>query len=337
MLIWFKSHKFITLLAILAVIFGLYFYLQTNKPTYQQYTVTKGNINEILELSGRIQADTSATLRFNAGGLVTYLGAKEGDLVKKWQTLASLDSRQLQKTMEQKLNLYAIQRGTFDQTIDDNDNSIPAGELGNTLKRLLAKNQYQLDNTIKDVEYQDLSLKLSRLSAPIAGILVHSPINTPNVQVTATDTWIVLDPSTLYLSADLDETDLKRVSLGQKVIVTLDAYPDHDIVSSILSISFTPKETSAGTTYEVKIPLPSEELSKLRLGLNGTASVILSEKQDVLTLPSSALSSSGTKTVVLVKSGKKYEEKEIETGIENAGVVEIKTGLGELDHVYTSK
>ncbi|MFZ2199373.1 MAG: efflux RND transporter periplasmic adaptor subunit [Microgenomates group bacterium] len=336
MLAWIKSHKLIAFVVVAVVAFGIYRYTQGKKVEYVEYTVEKKSIKETFELSGKVVAGTSATLRFGAGGLVTYMGAKEGDSVKKWQTLASVDSRQLQKTLDQKLNLYAIQRGTFDQTIDDNDNSVPDNDLGRTLKRLLEKNQYQLDNTVKDVEYLDLSLKLSRLSSPIAGVLVHSSITTPNVQVALTDTWVVIDPTSLYFSADLDETDLKRASVGQKVIVTLDAYPDKNFETKIDSISYSPKETSAGTTYEVRLAL-SGDLRALRLGLNGTAAIILQDKSDVLALPSSALSGTGGNTTVLVKNGQKYEEKKVETGVENEGMVEIVSGLGESDHVYTKK
>lgn len=337
MLNWLKSHKVVVVLTIL-VLLGIWYYVASRpKVVYDEFQVSRGSISDTLELSGKVRADQSATLRFLAGGLVTYLGAKEGDTVKKWQTLASVDSRQLQKTLEQKLNLYAIQRGTFDQTVDDNNNSIPAGELGNTLERLLAKNQYQLDNTVKDVEYQNLSIQLSRLTSPITGILVQSPITTSGVQVMATDTWIVVDPSTLYLSADLDETDLKRVSVGQKVNILLDAYPDLKIISSIKSIAYSPKETTTGTTYEVKIGLTQDDVKNLRLGLNGTAGVVLSEKDNTLILPASAVSNSGSKPFVYVKSGNNYSEKFIETGIENGGVVEVLGGLSEGDHVYAKK
>lgn len=314
-----------------------YFFGRGPKASYDSFTVTRQNVSDTLELSGKVAAGSSATLRFSAGGLVTYLGAKEGDTIKKWQILASVDPRQLQKTLEQKLNLYAIQRGTFDQTIADNSLSSPAGDLGNTLTRLLAKNQYQLDNTVKDVEYQNLSLQLSRLTSPIAGVLIQSPTTVANVQVLPTDTWVVVDPTSLYLSADLDETDLRRVSINQKVIVTLDAFPDHPVNSTISSIAFSPKETSTGTTYEVKIGLSQGDISTLRLGLNGTAGVILTEKDHVLTLPMSAVSNTNGSSFVYVQYGKNYGEKPIQTGIENAGVVEITGGLSEGDHVYAKK
>lgn len=337
MLSWIKTHKLWATVIVLVIAFAGYRYYQSQQIEYTEYPVSRATLRDTLELSGKVASDRSASLRFLAGGLVTYLGPKEGDSVKQWQTLASIDTRQLNKVMEQKLNLYNIQRTTFDQTIDDNDNSVPDGELGDTLKRLLEKNQYQLENTVADVEYHDLTLKLSRLSSPISGILIHAPIDTANIQVTAADTWLVVDPDSLYFSADLDESDLGRVELGQKVIVTLDAFPDQEFPSSIEHISYRPKETSVGTTYEVKLSLPKAEMSKLRLGLNGTAAIILEEKKDVLTLPSSALTLKDGKTQVTIKNGNKYETREIETGIENGGIVEILSGLGDQDYVYTEK
>src|SRR3989339_327320 len=337
MFAWIRAHKMLVGVVLLVLFGGWYFFGRRPKVEYAEFTPTRSSISETLELSGKVVADKSATLRFSAGGLVTYLGAKEGDHVKKWQTLSSVDSRQLQKTLDQKLNLYAIQRGTFDQTIDDNDNSVPDGDLARTLKRLLEKNQYQLDNTVKDVEYLDLSSKLSRLSSPVAGVLVHAPIHSVGVQVIVTDTWTVIDPSSLYFSADLDETDLKRVSVGQKVVVSLDAYPDHSITSSIVSISYGPKETTSGTTYEVKIGLSPSDTQDLRLGLNGTAGIVLSEKDNVLTLPSSAITNTAGKSVVYLQIGRKYVERPLEIGIENGGVAEILSGISEGDHVYAKQ
>ncbi|TXH06447.1 MAG: efflux RND transporter periplasmic adaptor subunit [Candidatus Moraniibacteriota bacterium] len=337
MLTWIKNHKIATIVIIVVLVLGGYYYTHQTKPEYTSYTVETGTIKDTLELSGKVSAEGMAVLRFPTGGLITYLGANEGDTVKKWQTLASIDSRQVQKTLEQKLNLYAIQRGTFEQTIDDNDNSVPDADLGRELKRLLAQNQYQLENTVKDVEYLDLSLKLTRLSSPLSGILVKSPIKTSGVNVLATDTWIVVDPTTLYFSADLDETELKRVKIGMPVEIKLDAYPDQTIKSAISSIAYAPKETTSGTVYEIKLAIDESDLESLRLGLNGSATVILLEKKDVLRLPSSALTFEGVKSSVYVKNGDDYDPKEIEIGIENDGFVEIIKGLSQNDQVYSPK
>jgi RND family efflux transporter MFP subunit len=313
---------------------GWYFFGRGPKVSYSEYQVSRGQIQDTLELSGQVMADNTATLRFVTGGLVTYVGAKEGDAVKKWQTLASLDTRQLQKVLDEKLNLYAVQRMTFEQTVDDNDNSVPAGDLANTLKRLLAKNQYQLDNTVKDVEYQDLALKLAKVYSPMNGILVKAPVTSPNVTVLASDAWIVVDPTSLYFSADLDETDLKRVHEGQKVTLKIDAFPDQKIQTTIRSISYSPTETSTGTTYKVKMAIPATDMASLRLGLNGTAAVILDEKEQALLLPSAAITTTGTASSVYRQNGKTYTTTPIKIGIENGGMVEVTEGLSEGERVF---
>lgn len=337
MIAWLKSHKVLVSLILVFLVVGAVIYLRRPTPSYTSYLVKRETIKDTLELSGKITANNSATLRFGAGGLVTYLGAHEGDMVKKWQTLASIDTRQLQKVLEQKLNLYAIQRGTFEQTIDDFDNSVPAGDDERELKRLLEKNQYQLDNTVKDVEYQDLTLKLSRLTSPISGILVHSPITSSNVQVLATDTWVVIDPNSLYFSADVDETDLSRVKVGQEVEVSLDAFADRTFPAAISFISYSPKETTSGTTYEVKISFTQADLSLFRLGLNGTGRVILNTKEGVLTLPSAALTGQNGSVSILLKNGNRYNPQSVSTGLENDGTVEITSGVSEGETVYVQE
>ena len=337
MLTWLKTHKLVVGLILLAIIFGIYRFINTRQVSYEEYTVTRGNIQETLELSGEVDAEKYATLRFLTGGLTSYVGAQEGDSIAKWQTLASLDSRQLHKVLEQKLNLYAIERGEFDQGQDDYQKNIDDGDIDQELRRLLEKNQYQLDNTVKDVEYQDLALKLSRIYSPISGILVESPSVSAGSIVAATDKWVVVDPLSLQFVADLDETELVRVHSGQAVQITLDAFPDKIYSSSVGSISFSPKETTTGTVYTIKMPLSASDLADLRLGLNGTAAIILSRKDDAVLLPSAAVTTLDGKTVVYVKSGNKYLAKTVTTGIENNGQIEIVSGMAEGEHVYQEK
>lgn len=337
MLSWLKSHKLIVLAILLAALGVWYFFIRRPQVEYTQYSVQQQDLVETLELSGKISAANSATLRFGAGGLVTYLGAQEGDTVKKWTTLASIDTRQLQKTMTQKLNLYAIERTEFDQGQDDYDKNIRDGDIDKELRRLLQKNQYQLDNTVKDVEYQDLALRLTRLTSPLNGVLIQSPITTSNVQVLATDTWVVVDPTSLYFSADVDETDLSRISVGQAVRVELDAFPESVFPASISSISYSPKETTSGTTYEVKVKFADLDSTRFRLGLNGTAAVILEQMSAIPTLPLEAVTGQNGDAYVYVKSGKKYVRQNVTTGIEDEGVVEISSGLSTQDVVYAPK
>jgi RND family efflux transporter MFP subunit len=330
----FFTKRRILLLAVVAIT-GLIIwrYFQRNGDNYNQYQVEVRDITETIELSGEVDAKLREDLHFLAGGLVTYYPWQEGDEITKFSTIASLDQRTLKKTLQKYLNLYSIQRGTFEQTIDDNDNSVPDGELGRELKRLLEANQYTLDNSVLDVELQDLAIRLSRLYAPFTGILVSSPITTPHVNVLATDVFTLVDPSTLYFVADLDESDLGSVEPGIPVEIELDAFDDSLFDSQVESVSFGSKETTTGTTYEVVIPLPEEAMDRLRLGLNGTAHLIISKKEGILTLPIEAIVDEGKRIYVYLMEGGKMVEHEVETGISDNNYVEITSGLSEGDTV----
>ncbi len=299
---------------------------QTIKPQYRQVAKT-------LELSGSVKAKREANLHFQTGGLVVYYPWQEGDYIKKYQTIASLDQRQLQKTLRQKLNLYAKQRHSFDQTQDDYRKNIEDGDIDQELKRLLENAQYDLDNAVLDVEIQDLALKYAHLYSPIDGILVKSPITTPHVNILATDTFTVVDPTSLYFSAELEEGDLAQVSEGMPATVILDSFSDAPMEGKVERIAFTAKETSTGTVYPLEISLPQDQLTHLRLNLNGTAYLVLEKKDNVLSLPQEAIHQDDHGTYVyLLKNGQKQKQS-LQVGLEGNEFVEIVSGLSPEDQV----
>lgn len=332
-----KKSYLIIGVAIAIVMFMVIRARSKNSVEYEEFTVEKRDIIQSLELSGEVDAHQKEDLRFQASGLVTYLPFQVGDEVKKFQTIASLDQRALKKTLKKYLNTYGKELHDFDQTHEDNEGEIESLDISDELRRTLEQSQYDLENAVLDVELQDLSIKLSRIYAPFDGILIRSPITSPNVNIAITGLFTIVNPESLYLKADIDESDLSQVTSSQRVLVELDAFPEEVIESSISKISFDSKETATGTTYEVDITLPPSFMPKLRLGLNGTAQIILSEKQNILTLPSEAINESEDKTFVYIFVDRKLQEKEITIGITNDTYTEILSGLSEGDKVIVSE
>src|SRR5579862_4763149 len=65
---------------------------------------------------GQIRSTSEANLTFQTGGRLNYLPLKEGSSVYQGETIAALDTYDLQRQLEAALNNYQIQRDTFDQT-----------------------------------------------------------------------------------------------------------------------------------------------------------------------------------------------------------------------------
>lgn len=315
----------------LAILFGFLQNRGKNQSVLNFINPVRKDLVSSITISGRIDAKEKAQMRFVAGGKVVYLGAKQGDLVKKWQSLATIDRSTLQKQMDQNLNLYMKERYDFENTRDDiKDRSLDTEET-----RAVAKQQYDLDNQVLNVEIQNIAIANTTLYAPFEGILTVVPTNVTGVQLLASDYFEVVNPKTLIFRAAIDEIDMHRISKGQSGQIILDAYDGEEIATYISYISYTSSESSSGTVFLVEFPIDSQDMEKYRIGMNGDALIKLAEKQNVLTIPLDAISERDGKVFVEVKADNKEgkESREIKIGLESEEEVEVLEGLSENDQV----
>lgn len=327
-----KRWKLILIIIAVLAAVGFWFYRKNNTKEESLTFITpeKGNLVKTIEVSGNIQAKQSSKLRFAAGGKITYIGAKEGDFVKKGQTIAAIDQKSLQKNLEKSLNDYSKERIDWDQTLDNTkDRWLPKPE-----DRTKQKDQIDLNNTIVNVELNDIAIQNTVLAAPFDGVLISSPTNVTGVTLLSTDTFDVVNPDTLYFQAQVDELDIGQIQKGQTATLAFDAYPDETFSSSISYISYKSSQTSTSTVFLVDFPLTSQDINKFRLGMNGDAKIVVDSKQDVLSVPIDATIERDGKTFVKVKTDEMHaEEKEIQTGLETEDRIEVKSGLSQNDQI----
>ena len=98
-----KNKKLLIVILFLIISgFLLYrnFTSQTKVKKSESTKVKLGTLEEKLTISGSIEADEHATLRFQTSGRLVWVGVKEGDYVKRYQSIASLDKREMQKKLQ---------------------------------------------------------------------------------------------------------------------------------------------------------------------------------------------------------------------------------------------
>src|SRR3990167_3988929 len=123
--------------------------------------------------SGEVSAEEHVILKFQTTGQIGWVGVKEGESVKKYQAIASLDWRLVERNFQKYLNTYSKYRNTFDQSEDDNQDTSLNGstqEVRDAAKRLLQTSQADLDNSVLDVEIQNLAKQYSTLVSPFDGL-----------------------------------------------------------------------------------------------------------------------------------------------------------------------
>jgi len=339
---FFQKHKktLIIVTVITVLIFGRQaLSAKDSKPpkgkTEKTVIVKKQDLKKELKLSGIVEAEESVTLRFQGSGLLNWVGVKEGDSVKKWQALASLDQRSLQQNLKKELNDYLSERWDFEQTQEDYEGTKEKHLISDAMQRILDKAQFDLESSVIDYELADLAVKLATLTTPIDGIvtLVEQPHSGVNITPAISEIQIV-NPKTIYFSAEVDEEEVALIKEGLSSTITIDSYPEEEIPSQITYISLRPISTGTSISYEIKLELPGDNQElKYRLNMSGDARINLDEKRDVLTISVKYLNEEKDRAFVLLKTEDEIKEQNVKLGLETDTKVEILEGLKEGDEI----
>lgn len=182
------------------------------------------------------------------------------------------------------------------------------------------------------VKYWEDVYKPTPLISPIDGEVIVSK-DYPGQTVTTADSVIVLSDH-LIVQAQVDETDVGKIRIGQEASVSLDAYTEIKITGKVNHIYYESLVVNNVNIYQVDI-LPDKVPDVFRSGMSATVNIVEEAKDNVLTLPVAAVKRTREGTHVLLGrgKGKKPEERKVELGISDDKNVEIVSGITSDDKV----
>jgi membrane fusion protein, macrolide-specific efflux system len=156
--------------------------------------------------------------------------------------------------------------------------------------------------------------------------------------VTAQDTLLVMS-DVLIVEAQVDETDLAQVHLGQDVVVSLDAYPDEQFKASVSHISYEAQTVDNVTIYKVEV-LPTNMPEFVRSGMTANVTFTAQSANNVLVLPAEAVHDEDGKKVAWMgdpRNAAGKASRAIKVGITDGKNYEVKEGLAKGDEVLVPK
>ncbi|MDD3906063.1 MAG: efflux RND transporter periplasmic adaptor subunit [Candidatus Omnitrophica bacterium] len=173
--------------------------------------------------------------------------------------------------------------------------------------------------------------KATPLISPIDGQVIVST-DKPGQTVTTSDIVVVISDR-LIVQAQIDETDIGKVRLGQSVGISLDAYPDIKLNGVVDHIYYESETVNNVNIYQVDI-VPETVPAVFRSGMTATVNILESEKNNVLTIPQEVVKhgKDGDYVIIGQAQGKK-EERKIELGASDEKNVEVLSGLSENDRI----
>ena len=185
------------------------------------------------------------------------------------------------------------------------------------------------------VDTATATLEKTILRAPADGTITAVNVKVGEIAQVGTDAIALQDVSNLYLEADVNESSIKSLAVGQPVIVTFDAFPGDTYYASVSSID--PAATIKDNIVNYRVKALLTDTGTIRPGMTANMVVKTAEIADALVIPARLVTIvDGKQTVAFVidERRKKTESRTVTTGLKGDGdLVEIQTGLAEGDKV----
>jgi membrane fusion protein, heavy metal efflux system len=308
--------------------------------------------------------DASTVVTTPFSGRVTRVLVKIGEQVKKGDALFEIDSpevvqaqtdliaalhgrdkaqsaltiaqRQLERNNRLIVNKAISQRdadvASNDAASAQSDFKTAEGTLTaarNRLRVIIGRTQDEVDRLERDRVINPLIT----INAPIDGTVIARKVG-PGQYVrsdVADPLYSIADLSTMWLKANVPETDIPHVRVGQEIEVKVTALPDRVFNARILAIGAASDASTRRVAVRSEIPNPD---GALRSEMFASFKIATSDAEPALAIPVDAVIWEGEQAVVWVERGPmRFERRKVTVGIEQGGRLRVEEGLEQGDHV----
>jgi RND family efflux transporter MFP subunit len=323
----------------------------------------------VLNASGYVTARRRATVSSKITGKVTEVNVEEGMAVTAGQVLARLDD----SATKAALGLAQAQVAAAEHAVAENQFHLQQANINlDRAQKLLASGagpQIDVEQAKLDVDTTQARINLLNEQVKVAdqqvnvaqtdldNTVIRSPFSgvaiTKDAQpgemvspvsagggFTRTGICTVVDMKSLEVDVDVNESYINRVQPDQKVSAVLDAYPDWQIPSHVITLVPTADRQKA--TVEVRIafealdprilPDMGVKVSFLKAD-DGTAPAEAAAPQAATLVPKAALKTENSATIVYVVKGDQVERRAVRVGNADGDRVEVLAGLHAGDRV----
>jgi membrane fusion protein, copper/silver efflux system len=172
------------------------------------------------------------------------------------------------------------------------------------------------------------------LTAPISGVIAELGVREGSTVTLGMTLFRLVDLSTVWVNAEVPETQASWVTPGAKVVARVQAYPERVFEGRVGAL--LPEVSAATRTVRTRIELANPD-SLLKPGMYATVVFQQGARRESVLVPTEAVIRTGTRDVVIVALGDgKFRAVQVEVGSESSGQSEIRKGLKAGDKVVLS-
>src|SRR5581483_2321504 len=145
----------------------------------------------------------------------------------------------------------------------------------------------------------------------------------------------LLDLDHMVIKVGFAEADAGKIAVGQPVTISIDSLTGQALTGTVSEIDTVSTVVSNVVTYNSIIAFDSAPAT-VKPGMTANVTVITASKDNVIEVPSAAISTSGGQSTVTVRVNGRDQVTPVQTGLKGDGTTEIISGLNEGDQVVMS-
>ena len=303
----------------------------------------RGSLPGVITASGELEAIRRVNVSPKQQGLLEALLVDEGDVVRKGQVLARMDSGDFKDRMDELAALERQARAEYEAKRADfirhrqllDSGAISASDLDG-FRSAFISSQEALTAARERIEQRKVEGSELQIKAPFDGMITErfaepgayvTPTTTASANAGASSSSIVELSEGLEVAAKVPESDIGRIRLGQEAIVRVDAFPDQRFAARVRDIAPRAEKTDNVISFEVELTLMDPPPS-LRIGMTVDVDFQTGRTAESTLVPTVAIvTEQGKPGVLLVGDNNEPTFREVELGASSGSKSAILSGV----------
>jgi macrolide-specific efflux system membrane fusion protein len=321
-----------------------------SKTQYLTGAATTGDVADDVAATGTVATSASYGLAFGtpahlasdaaAAGSTTWtvtdLKVAVGETVKKGAVLATADTADLKRQLaaaNTAVDTAKIELRLAKASLGDAEDADVTAQIRQA-KVSVNNATSQLADAIKTRDDVKAQMRLATLTAPIDGIV--TAVNVVKGLEAPSGDAIVVDATTFQVTADVVESDLAAMKVGQAASITIGAV-DAQVNGKVTAIAPTAAGSTSGSVVSYAVTVSLDDVPPaVRAGMTADVTITIDSATNVLTVPAAALrGTAGNYSVLTLAADGTPTPQPVEVGLVTNTTAEIKSGLTEGQEVVT--
>jgi HlyD family secretion protein len=271
----------------------------TQNEQYKTEKAARGDVTMSVTATGTLSAVTTVQVGSQVSGVISRLYADFNSHVKKGQLLAELDPTPFEQTVAQRqadVTKAQVEAANAKITYERQRRLAAAGLAAqadlDAAKASYQGAQAQVAQSRAALSGAETNLHYTKINSPIDGVVVDRAYDVGQTVAASfqapTLFQIAQDLTKMQVQADVDQSDIGRIQVGQFSRFTVDSYPDETFRGRISQIRLNATVSQNVVTYPVIIEVPNPD-EKLRPKMTANVTISVARVQNVLRVANSAL------------------------------------------------